>query len=118
MSYPVLLDWTACKLGGRRPWFLCPSSSCSRRVAILYEGKKFTCRHCCQLVYTCQQLPNYWRAGNRANKIRKELGWSEGIYTDRGSRPKGMHQKTYARLKNQHDAYVRIVAATIPPVPY
>lgn len=22
-SYPVYLDWTACNLGGQRPWFLC-----------------------------------------------------------------------------------------------
>lgn len=24
-SYPVYLDWTACHLGGQRPWFLCPA---------------------------------------------------------------------------------------------
>ena len=38
-SYPVYLDWTACNLGGQRPWFLCPARGCGRRVAILYGGR-------------------------------------------------------------------------------
>lgn len=33
MEYPVRLAWTACNLGGKRAWFLCPSVE---RVAILF----------------------------------------------------------------------------------
>jgi hypothetical protein len=38
----VPITWTACTLGGRRPWFLCAVYAngryCGRRVAILYAG--------------------------------------------------------------------------------
>ena len=54
-SYPVYLDWTACNLGGRRPWFLCPASGCRQRVAILYGGSIFACRNCHQLAYQSQR---------------------------------------------------------------
>ena len=43
-DYLVFLSWTLCQYGGARPWFLCPS--CRRRVAILYGGAVFACRHC------------------------------------------------------------------------
>ena len=58
-SYPVYLDWTACHLGGQRPWFLCPARGCGRRVAILYGGGIFACRHCYQLAYPSQR--ETWR---------------------------------------------------------
>ena len=50
---PIL--WTACHLGGRRPWFRCPvylnGQYCGRRVAVLYAaGDLFACRHCYGLV--------------------------------------------------------------------
>ena len=34
-SYPVILDWTDCHLGGKRPWFICPARGCGRRVALI-----------------------------------------------------------------------------------
>ena len=45
-SYLVRLDWTPCQFGNTRPWFLCPGRDCGRRVAILYGGAVFACRHC------------------------------------------------------------------------
>ena len=54
-SYPVYLDWPACHLGGQRPWFLCPTRGCRRRVAILYGGGIFACRHCYELAYPSQR---------------------------------------------------------------
>ena len=50
-SYPVWLDWTPCNFSGERPWFLCLPISCGRRVATLYGGDPFACRHCYQLAY-------------------------------------------------------------------
>ena len=47
-NYPVWLDWTPCHFGGERPWFRCPAMGCGRRVAILYGGRIFACRHCYQ----------------------------------------------------------------------
>ncbi len=102
--YAIALVWTRCHFGGERPWFLCPMPGCQRRVAILYAGERFACRHCRNLAYDSQRRPSYWRAGERANKIRKRLGWPYGIFTERGSRPKGMHEKTYRRLLAEYDA--------------
>jgi hypothetical protein len=52
-EYPFL-EWTPRNYGGRRPWSLCPVRSCGRRVAVLYRGGIFACRHCHQLVYKSQ----------------------------------------------------------------
>jgi hypothetical protein len=36
------------------------------------------------------------------------LGWNRGILNPNGSKPKGMHWKTYQRLTARHNAYVDI----------
>jgi hypothetical protein len=107
MEYPVDLKWTGCNLGGRRVWFLCPAKGCGRRVAILFGGSIFACRHCHKLVYTCQRETDDDRAARRADRIRNRLGWEAGILNGEGNKPKGMHWRTFVRLKAEHDAYVR-----------
>ena len=106
-SYPVYLDWTSCHIGGQRPWFLCPASDCGRRVAILYSGRIFACRHCCQLAYPSQRETSDSRATRRADRIRDKLGWEPGILNGNGQKPKGMHWNTFERLTAQHDAFVQ-----------
>ena len=54
-EYPVLLEWRRCNYGGQRAWFVCPGLGCGRRVAILYGGRIFACRHCYQLAYASQR---------------------------------------------------------------
>lgn len=105
MEYPVYLDWTACNLGGRRAWFLCPVQGCGRRVAILYGGSVFACRHCHKLAYECQRETDDDRAMRRADTIRRRLGWVAGIANAEGDKPKGMHWRTFERLKAEHDAF-------------
>jgi len=105
-NYPVRLDWTHCNFGGKRPWFLCPARGCGRRVAILYGGGIFACRHCYQLVYPSQWENSGNRAARRADRIREKLGWEPGILTGNGWKPKGMHWKTFNRLTTQHEAFV------------
>ena len=106
--YPVRIDWTACNLGGERPWFICPTVECGRRVAILYGGSIFACRHCHQLAYPSQREPTYDRAARQADKIRERLGWEPGILNGRGwKKPKGMHWRTFERLSAKHDALVQ-----------
>ena len=105
MEYSVYLEWTDCHLGGRRPWFLCPAKGCGRRVAILFGGSIFVCRHCHKLAYQCQREPAYNRAARRADTIRRRLGWEAGILNGNGRKPKGMHWLTFARLKAEHDAF-------------
>ena len=104
----VYLDWTDCALGGRRPWFICPEMGCSRRVAILYFGSELACRHCINLAYACQRETPDARAARRANTIRRRLGWEAGILNDEAGKPKGMHWRTFERLRDEHNAYVAI----------
>ena len=106
-SYPIYLDWTACHLGGQRPWFLCPARGCGRRVAILYGGGIFACRHCYQLAYPSQRETGYDRMARRADRIRDKLGWEPGILNGNGWKPKGMHWNTFEKLTAQHDAFVQ-----------
>jgi hypothetical protein len=104
-SYPVQLDWTPCSYGGERPWFLCPAVGCGKRVAILYGGSIFACRHCHQLSYPSQRECAYDRSARQADKIRKKLGWEPGILNGRGwKKPKGMHWRTFERLTAKHNA--------------
>jgi hypothetical protein len=111
-NYPVQLDWTECNFGGRRAWFLCPASGCSRRVAILYGGALFACRHCYQLAYPSQREAAHDRAMRRAEKIRERLGWEPGILNRSGCKPKWMRWRTYERLSDEHKALVEESLAT------
>ena len=109
--YPVWLNWTACTFGGQRAWFLCPAAGCGRRVAILYGGAIFACRHCHHLAYHCQRETNYDRAARRADRIRERLGWEPGILNGEGWKPKGMHWRTFERLTAEHGAFVGVSLA-------
>ena len=112
-SYPVYLNWTACNLGGKRPWFLCPASGCGRRVAIIYGGGIFACRHCYQLAYPSQRETDYDRMARRAGRLRDKLEWEPGFLNGNGWKPKGMHWNTFEKLTEQHDAFVRASLAGI-----
>ena len=104
--YPVYLATTPYHLGGERHWFLCPAMGCGRRVAKLYGGAIFACRHCRQLAYQSQRETSSDRAARQADKTRDRLDWPGGILNGSGwGKPKGMHQTTYARLSEKHDAF-------------
>lgn len=104
--YPVRIVRTPCHLGGSRAWFLCPALGCGRRVAILYSGGIFACRHCYQLAYASTREDAGGRATRRADTLRAHLGWGPGILNGHGPKPKGMHWRTFARLAAKHDALV------------
>ena len=103
MDYTVFLDWTDCHLGGSRPWFLCPARGCGRRVAILFGGAVFVCRHCHQLAYPSQNEDASDRAARRAERIRAKLGWPPSILNGWHNKPKGMHWRTFERLCQEHE---------------
>ncbi|SBT04592.1 conserved hypothetical protein [Candidatus Propionivibrio aalborgensis] len=105
VEYPVYLEWTACNLGGRRAWFLCPTKGCGRRVAILFGSSVFACRHCHKLAYQCQRETDGGRAMGRADNIRRRLGWPAGIANPLGGKPKGMHWRTYTTLLSQYHTF-------------
>lgn len=103
----VQMHTTPCHLGGQRHWFTCPR--CRKRVAVLYApGRYFACRQCGGLGYATQKEGAGDRAATRADKLRKRLGWEAGILNGPGGKPKGMHWKTFLRLKSHHDALVQI----------
>jgi hypothetical protein len=103
----LYMQATACHLGGQRQWFICPD--CGKRVAVLYApGPHFACRQCGQLAYPAQKECAGDRAASKANKLRRRLGWTIGIFNPVGGKPKGMHWSTYYRLKSEHDALVQI----------
>jgi len=110
-EYAVRLERTRCNYGGERVWFRCPAQGCGRRVAILYNGKVFACRHCYRLSYECQRESLSDRADSRAWKIRQrcvERGRQDwGGLLDPVFRPKGMHQRTFDRLERQYEFYSR-----------
>ena len=103
--FSIFLDWTPCNFGGKRAWFICSHPGCWRRVAKLYCGDTFACRHCYKLAYSCQRETAPDRLARRANKIRKKLGWKGGILNLRDGKPKGMHWKTFEKLTDQHNMY-------------
>jgi len=104
--YPVRIERTPCHYGGSRAWFICPARECSRRVAILYSGGIFACRHCYRLAYPSQRENPYDLDARRADKIRNRLNWEPGILNSSGEKPKGMHWRTYKKLVREHDASV------------
>ena len=98
---PISLTWTACNFGGERPWFVCPGAGCGRRVADLYggsAGRYLLCRHCYDLVYESQRDNKM----HRAQDIRRRLGGSANTTEPYPEKPKGMHWRTYGRLKREH----------------
>ena len=111
MNYPVRLAWTDCNLGGRRAWWLCPAVGCGRRVAVLFGGTVFACRHCHRLAYRSQREADHDRASRRADKLRDRLRWEPGILNGNGLKPKGMHWRTFVRLQGEHDAHVNAALA-------
>lgn len=103
---PVPLVWTTCHYGGRRPWFVCPGARngvrCGRKVSKLFAGGKyFLCRHCYDLVYDCQRETESHRLLRKAQDIRRRLGGSASMMDPFPWKPKGMHWKTYERLRSK-----------------
>jgi hypothetical protein len=94
----VGLTQTLCNYGGSRPWFLCPL--CGKRVAVIYNRKMdFSCRHCCDLVYASQKENRIDRQYRKARKLRCQLKVSQDFAVPVLFKPKGMHQKTFDRLR-------------------
>jgi hypothetical protein len=98
-EYRVTVVRTRCHIGGSRSWFLCPVRGCARRVAILYGGGIFACRHCYNLAYASSREGVGHRASRRLRKIEARLRWMSWCT---GSKPKWMRRKTFERLIARH----------------
>jgi hypothetical protein len=105
----VPIRLTACHFGGVRPWFMCSvycdGRYCGRRAAILYgAGELFACRRCYGLSYASQQQTALYRGIEQARKIRMRLGGSADLLEPFPVRPKGMHRRTFTRLRARAQA--------------
>ena len=100
---PVRIERTKCNLGGSRSWFICPTADCGRRVAVLYAGENFACRHCYKLVYPSSREDEGERAARRANRIQMRLGWDYATWGSYGYKPKWMRWLMYLRLAEKHN---------------
>jgi hypothetical protein len=104
VEYPIGIEKTPCHFGGTRTWFRCPSPRCGRRVAVLYQGRFFACRHCQRLVYASQSERREERLDRKADKLRERLGWDG----DLRRRPRGMRRRTYERLRTRYSELVAL----------
>jgi len=100
----VPLEWTPCRFGGERPWFVCSVYSngryCGRDVTKLYgAGKLFACRKCYRLAYASQQESAHQRGLQKAQAIRMRLGGDANMLEAFPAKPRGMHWQTYDRLQ-------------------
>ena len=98
----IIFDRTPCNYGGHRTWFRCPR--CGKRVALLYgSGKLFLCRHCYDLAYGSQQETMSDRLMRKQRKIRERLGADMDLFIPIWQKPKGMHWKTFGRLRQEEN---------------
>jgi hypothetical protein len=105
----VPISVTACHLGGQRPWFICSvynnGHCCGRRAAILYCARDlFACRRCHDLSYASQQQTPLHRGLEQARKIRMRLGGNEDLLAPFPAKPKGMHRRTFQRMRARAEA--------------
>ena len=105
MRYPVTVEWTACHYGSTRPWWNCPC--CAKRVAVLWGGSTYACRQCQKINYESTRTTDSNKPFDRADKLRKRLGWVPGIARGIGERPKGMHLTTYYRLAHKYTVHAQ-----------
>ena len=70
----------------------------------LYDAADlFACRRCYGLAYASQRQALYFRDIEKAQKIRMRLGGSTIMSERFPDKPKGMHWRTYHRLRHRHD---------------
>lgn len=107
----VHLTATRLRLGGIRLWFLCPLTGQRVRALYLPAGKrKFASREAHGLSYRSQGESALFRSITRVQNIRARLGGNLSIHSPFPARPRGMHRRTYERLR---EAALKIEAAAL-----
>jgi hypothetical protein len=76
-------------------------------VPAFVAGTLFACRHCYELAYASQQETTHERGLLRIQKIRARVGGTHDIFEEFPPKPKGMHHRTYYRLREAHDCRKR-----------
>lgn len=107
----VEIEWTETRFSGRRPWFRCPA--CARRVAAMFISTTVACRKCLGVRYPSQNESACDRAIRRLDFLREKLRWQPGFLNGPGSRPKGMHHRTYRRVLAEYASISRFVNTSV-----
>lgn len=98
----ILITTTETNFNGKRQWFLCPT--CNRPCRVLFGGSHFRCRRCHGLKYESQYEDKMIRASSQRHKIRQRLGHVGSLEDPFPPKPKGMHWRTYDRLRAKDEA--------------
>ena len=105
--YRAQLVTTAQHLGGVRYWWLCPR--CRRRVAHLYGGPMFWCRHCHGLTYaTVQERRDMIGTMDvRLLQLFRRLK-GDGNFLTVPRKPAWMRWRTYYRLADEYNELLKL----------
>lgn len=99
MDYKIPIVRTQPNYGGERFWFICPVKGVRvSKLYLPYGGDMFASRQAYRLKYGSQSETFYDRALRKKWKL---LAKFDDRY-DFPMRPKGMHQKTYKRLRTAY----------------
>jgi hypothetical protein len=102
----IPVTWSRCNFGGSRPWFRCVF--CKRRVGKLFNAGSFcACRTCCNLRFASQRRGTKSRRYFQALKLRLRLNGVASIAEPFPERPRGMHGRTYFRLRRRAERLER-----------
>jgi hypothetical protein len=104
----VPIRLTACHLSGQRPWLLQRPLLRAPSGHPLWRWQTFACRRCYGLSYANQQQTALHRGLEQAWKIRMRLGGSADLLEPFPAKPKGMHRRTFQRLRARAEAAVLI----------
>ncbi|HEY1430482.1 MAG TPA: hypothetical protein VGF39_02475 [Stellaceae bacterium] len=113
----IQLTWTAPTYGGRRWWFLCPSTAYRTTKLFLPDGAwHFRSRQAYRLGYACQRDDRFGRLQRRAVALNRQLGgegWS--TWDIPPQKPKWMRWGTFERkierweqvVENAHEEFAK-----------
>ena len=102
VEYFLWVTWTRPNYGGERAWLQCARLDCGRRCGRLFlKAPYLVCRACAGVGYPSQLKPTHVRRVERAQAIRAELGGRAVLHGPFPPRPKGVHRRKYARLREE-----------------
>lgn len=104
-KYTIDVEFTStpCNFGGRRYWFVC--QECGGKRLVLREAQnRLLCNSCAAAPYKSASVSKKDRAVIKRNKILKKLGMGgcDMSIIPEWFKPKGMHWKTFHKLRNEY----------------
>lgn len=107
--YDVPILYSECNYGGQRPWLQC--IRCSGRVGkLILKHGLFMCRQCGNMAYQSQNDGSTARRfSSKAGRLRSRLGSNTRMVDPIPGKPKGMHWRTYYRLREKIETYELIM---------